>query len=473
MSVATADGRAHAPRQTAVIVAVGDELLGGAHPDLNGPWLAAELEELGVAVEHVHVVGDDERALAELVRELCAIHVLVVTTGGLGPTPDDVTRHAAAQALGVELEHHEPSWARIVALFADRGRVATEGNRRQALFPAGATVLENGRGTAPGFCLTTQRADGSRGLLASLPGPPGELQPMARAGLFPIVARTLIVEAERPVIGRLSLWGIGESDFAAAAGDWLDRRTDPVMGVCARAGVLVLKATSRGDGARERVDARLDELRARFAPQVVSSDHAELEETLVAELEAAGRTLAVAESCTGGRLAGALTDVPGSSAVFEAGFVTYANRIKSAVLGVSEDLLRSHGAVSAQVAAAMARGARDRAGADLAVSTTGVAGPGGGTDDKPVGLVYFGLATADGVVTLRRRFPAVGRERVRRYAVQQALALALWAVRGRLGELETERDPDLDAEFDDELEAGRALDASLGRDDAARETPKG
>jgi nicotinamide-nucleotide amidase len=432
------------PRQTAAIVAVGDELLGGAHPDLNGPWLAAELEELGIAVEHVHVVGDDELALAELLRELCAIHVLVVTTGGLGPTPDDITRHAAARALGARLEHHEPSWARIVALFAERGRVASDGNRRQALFPAGATVLENGRGTAPGFACATERADGSPGLLASLPGPPGELQPMARTGLFPRVALDLVVEAERPVVGRLSLWGIGESDFAAAAGDWLDRSTDPVMGVCARAGVLVLKATSKGDGARARVDARLDELRARFAAQLVSSDHAELEGTLVAELRAAGLRLAVAESCTGGRLAGALTDVPGASAVFEAGFVTYANHIKSSVLGVPEELLRTHGAVSAQVAAAMARGARERAGADLGVSTTGVAGPDGGSADKPVGLVIFGLATADGAFTLTRRFPAVGRERIRRYAVQQALALALWAVRGRLGELDLELDAGLD-----------------------------
>jgi len=424
-------------RGGAAVIAIGDELLTSGRADLNGPWLGERLEAAGLALERVEVLGDDEARVANAIEAALLRHRLVVTTGGLGPTLDDVTRQAAARALGAELVHDEASWQRIVGFFAERGRTAPEGNQRQALFPRGATVLANERGTAPGFCARAQNGS----FLFVLPGPPGEMRPMASAHLLPFVTAELVRREERPFAASAMLFGIGESDFADRAGAWLERDADPRMGVCAHGGVLEIKATAFGAGGADRARARIDELAARFADHFVAPEYSSLQAVLVRELGAAGATLATAESCTGGGVAAALTDVPGSSAVFEWGAVTYANRAKTAALGVPEDLLARVGAVSGEVAAAMATGARRASGCDWAVSTTGIAGPDGGSDEKPVGLVWFGLAGPDGRVhTLRRLFPRLAdRARIRRYATQAALGLALWGLRGRAEALGAER----------------------------------
>lgn len=430
-----------APRQgTAVLVSVGDELLGGAHPDLNSPWMAGELEDTGLETRHAHVVGDDEEQLAALVAQELEQHVLVVVSGGLGPTLDDVTRHAVARAVGRELAFDDEAWRQVRSTWERRGETPPETNRRQALVPRGAELFPNSCGTAPGFCVEVADARG-RALVACLPGPPNEYQAMAREQLLPRVAARLVDDARRPAVARGTLWGIGESSFADRAGDWLARDADPVVGVCARAGLLVLKALSRGPGADVRVELRMRELAERFAKHWVGPDHAPLEETLVRELGLRGLRLAVAESCTGGLVAGALTNVPGSSRVLERAFVTYSNASKSELLGVPAALIERHGAVSREVAATMARGARERSGADLAVAVTGVAGPDGGSAEKPVGRVEFALASADGTWTVGRTFPNFGRERIRRFAVHQALALVLWTVRGRRADLGTEAAP--------------------------------
>lgn len=424
-------------RGGAAVIAVGDELLTSGRADLNGPWLGARLEEAGVALEQVQVLGDDEAGVAAAIEAALARYRLVITTGGLGPTLDDITRQAAARALGAELVHDEASWQRIVGFFAERGRTAPEGNARQALFPVGATVLQNERGTAPGF--HARAAGGSH--LFVLPGPPGEMRPMATAHLVPFVARELVRTEEQPFCASAMLFGIGESDFADRAGPWLERGADPQMGVCAHGGVLELKATSTGPGGEERARARIDAVAERFAEHFVAPEYSSLQAVLVRELTARGASLATAESCTGGGVASALTDVPGSSGVFEWGAVTYANAAKTELLGVPEPLLERVGAVSGEVAAAMALGARRASGSDWAVSTTGIAGPGGGSESKPVGLVWLGLAGPDGeLFVLRRLFPRLAdRERIRRYAIQAALGLALWGLRGRAEALGAER----------------------------------
>lgn len=427
-------------KPTAVLVSVGDELLGGAHPDLDSPWLAGELEDVGVVVERVHVIGDHEQPLAELLAQCLDEHVLVVVSGGLGPTLDDVTRHAAARALGCELEHRDDAWRNVERLWVARGETPPEVNRRQALLPRGAELFENTVGTAPGFC-AWRESGASRSLLACLPGPPFEYQAMARAHLLPRVARDLVDPGSRPAVARGTLFGLGESAFAQAAGAWLERSADPLLGVCARHGLLVLKALSTGPGARERSDRRMAEVAARFERHWVAADHAPLEETLVAALVAHGARVAFAESCTGGLAAGAVTSVPGASRVLEQSVVTYSDASKSALLAVPPGLIARCGAVSPQVAAAMARGLAERSGASHTVAITGIAGPEGGSPQKPVGRVEFALADPDGLWTVRRTFPSTGRERIRRYAVQHALALVLWSLRGRRGDLGLEPAP--------------------------------
>lgn len=418
-------------------MSVGDELLGGAHADLNSPWMAGELEDAGLETRHVHVVGDHEDELAALVAHELERHVLVVVSGGLGPTLDDVTRHAVARAVGRELCFDDDAWRQVKSTWERRGETPPDANRRQALVPQGAELFPNSCGTAPGFSVEFEDARG-RALVACLPGPPVEYQTMAREQLLPRVAARLVDAARRPAVARGTLWGIGESAFADRAGAWLARDADPLVGVCARAGLLVVKALSCGPGAQARVDLRMAELAERFAKHWVGFDHAPLEETLVHELTARGLRLTLAESCTGGLVAGTLTSVPGSSAVLDRAFVTYSNASKSELLGVSSALIERHGAVSREVAAAMAHGARARSGADIAVAVTGVAGPDGGSPDKPVGRVEFALAAADGTWTVGRTFPNHGRERIRRFAVHQALALVLWTVRGRRADLGVE-----------------------------------
>jgi len=402
------------------LVATGDELVEGRHVDTNSSVIARALIDFGFEPRRFTVLGDDEDELARTLMDLARTHGAMILTGGLGPTLDDVTRHAAARAAGVELVQDDAVLAELRAMFERRGRTFSDANARQALFPRGAHVLPNPNGTAAGFALEI-----SGSLLCALPGPPREMRPMLVDHALPrIRARvTGLPSVERRMF---HLFGLPESAFADRAGEWMARGANPLVGVTASGGRLSVsvraEASTRADAQRIR-DARAAEIRERFADWIFSEDEPDLAAALGRELIARNVTISLAESCTGGLAAERLTRTPGISAVFESSFVTYANRAKTDLLGVDPALLVAHGAVSAEVAAAMARGAAERSGARLAASITGIAGPGGATPEKPVGLVHIGIC-ADGVVTTEeRRFLDLGRDLVRDFATNTAFDL--------------------------------------------------
>lgn len=407
-------------RRRAAVVAIGDELLAGEHADLNSGVIAAALQELGIETTRLVVLGDDAAALERTFRELCDEHPIVVASGGLGPTLDDVTREAAAAAAGVPLERDEAVLAALRELFLSRGRPFARSNERQAWFPRGAQIMPNARGTAAGFRVWVQG-----GMLAVLPGPPVEMKAMLEEELRPWLARTCGA-GPGLAVARFYLGGMPESVFADQVGDWMARDANPRMGVTAHFGVLrvTLRATAAGaEGARALLEARRAAFRERLGEAIFSESEPRIAFAVGERLVRRRLTLATAESCTGGLLAQQLTDVPGISAVYLEGQVTYANEAKIRRLGVSPALLDRHGAVSAEVAAAMAEGAARSSGARIGLSVTGVAGPEGGTADKPVGLVWFGLCVDGSTRTSDVRLPPLGRESVRMYAAHAALDL--------------------------------------------------
>lgn len=407
------------PRRAA-LVAIGDELVTGETLDTNSAWLSERLADIGIEVVRFTLLGDDERALERTFYELCNEFQIVIATGGLGPTLDDVTRHAAARAAGEPLELVPEVEDGLRERWAATGREMPAANLRQALFPRGAQVIPNDFGTAPGF-----RVWIAGGCLACLPGPPREMRPMAEQELLPWIVRTCGVTHVRRT-ARFFLYGLPESQFAELAGDWMDRVVTPRLGVCASGGVLTARlwVEASGDEQAECLLApRRAELRERFGRWLFSETDPDLARVLGAELIRRQLSIAVAESCTGGLVAARLTELPGISAAFREGWVTYTDAAKTARLGVPEELLEAHGAVSAEVAEAMAVGAAERSGARIALAITGIAGPGGGTAEKPVGLVWFGLCVDGRSRAVERRFPAVGRDLVRQFAANMALDL--------------------------------------------------
>lgn len=411
-------------------LSIGDELLTGRHPDLDAPHVARWLGERGFALGEVRVLPDDEALIVAALEELMARNDLVVTSGGLGPTLDDLSRHAVARAAGCELEEREEAWEQIAAWFRVRGIEPPANNRRQALIPAGARILENRHGTAPGFWLDVEGARHTVSIVA-LPGPPRELTGMLADGALAEFAERFGGPDQR-VRQELSLFGLSESVFAERVSDWMARDVDPTMGVSARDGILVVALSSSGPGARKRVDEALVAFHDRLGEYVFAEGDRRLDAVLAEALLASGTKIALAESCTGGRIAAALTRHAGVSAVFGEGAVTYANEAKHRTLDVPSAMLEAHGAVSPETAAAMARGIAERAGADLGLSVTGIAGPGGGSEDKPVGLVWFGVHWRGRTWVCERRFPPTDRERVRRFAEHTALHLGLCALSDRL-----------------------------------------
>lgn len=404
----------------AAVVAVGDELIEGRFPDTNSGEIARALYELGIDVDHFEVVGDDRRLLAETLARLGAGYGIVVASGGIGPTLDDVTREAAADAAEVELELDADVLDGLRERWSARGGEMPEANARQAMFPGGAQIMPNAVGTAPGFRVWVQG-----GTLAVLPGPPEEMRDMLVRELVPWIERTCGSGRGRAT-RHFYLAGLPESRFADLAGDWMRRGGLPRMSVTAHQGVLRVMLTSQAateDGARKQLEQRATEFRARFEESIFSEEEPLLERALAAELIRRELSIATAESCTGGLVARLLTDAPGVSSVFREGWVTYTNQAKCRRLGVRPELIERCGAVSEEVARAMAEGAARASGARIAVSVTGIAGPGGGSPEKPVGLVWFAVQV-DGVLTTREaRFAAVGREHVRLYAAHTALEL--------------------------------------------------
>lgn len=404
----------------AAVVAIGDELLAGDFVDSNSGEIARALAGLGIEVERFLVLGDDRPALAHAFWELARDYQIVVATGGLGPTLDDVSREAAADAARVPLETNALVLEGLRAMWSARGMEMPASNARQACFPAGAQIMPNTCGTAPGFRVWI---DG--GMLAVLPGPPREMRAMLEHDLLPWLERTCGRGPARAV-AQFHLAGLSESAFGDRAGDWMARDADPRMGVTAHQGVLrvTLRTTATTpEAARDRIALRAAEFRARFAEDLYSEDEPRLEFAVGRALIERGLAVATAESCTGGLVAKLLTDVPGISAVFREGWVTYSDAAKRERLGVPAELLERHGAVSEEVARAMAEGAARASGARLAVATTGIAGPDGGSPGKPVGLVWFGLCVEGSSRAVRVQFPAVGRDAVRRFAANRALDL--------------------------------------------------
>jgi len=374
----------------AEIVAVGDELLLGQVVNGNAACLGRVFAEVGVPVRWSSIVADDSGEIrAALARALQRASVIVFT-GGLGPTPDDVTKDAVAGFFGLELQHRDDLLEAIRAFYARIGRTMPESVRGQATFPRGANVIPNSLGTAPGMHITRDQRD-----IFILPGVPHEMESMTESYLVPWLRRNFGEGA--PISKTLQTTGIGESLILERLSD-LERIRELVhlAFLPSPTGVAVRMTAKAGDP--YEVDAQLAEaeglIRERIGEFVYAVGEQSLAEVIARILTNRAKTLAVAESCTGGLVAHTFTNIPGSSEFFERGFVTYSNRSKTELLGVSEELIEQHGAVSEEVARAMAEGARKQAGSDYALATTGIAGPDGGTPEKPVGTLWMAVADA-------------------------------------------------------------------------------
>ncbi|GJM22836.1 MAG: putative competence-damage inducible protein [Planctomycetota bacterium] len=423
-----------------VVLSVGDEILGGDILDTNARGLVQRVSARGMRCVAMACAGDTLASVEQAVRRALSDGELVLITGGLGPTRDDLTREGVAAAFELELEEHPE----FLESAQGGNKKLSAGGRRQAWFPMGAQILPNAQGTAPGFVLRRERADegesagrgesvargasaehGARGgvtqRVACFPGPPNELWPMCEAwldaefGAVPAVG----AGAMQPEL-RLRCCGVSESVVGELLADLMDT-SDPAcrVGITVSRGLLTVSV--RGSDA-DAMGIAQRTARERLGAAVYGDGDALLPEVVVQLLTERGERVALAESCTGGLLAGAITDVAGSSAVFEQGFVTYSNAAKVEHLGVPQALLDAHGAVSEEVAAAMATGVRERTGADYGLSVTGIAGPGGGSAEKPVGTVCFGMATRDSVHTRRVAWGG-DRVTVRLRSVQLALDL--------------------------------------------------
>ena len=425
------DGGAARPR--AAVVLTGSELVTGVIADANGPWLAQELTRLGLEVAQLLVVGDRPEDLAAALEHAARGCALVVTSGGLGPTADDLTAEVVAGFAGVELEFDAALHERIAAIVAGFPRrhqdtaARDAGTRKQALVPRGATVLEP-VGTAPG--LVVRPVGGP--LVVVLPGPPRELTGMWPAVLAAAPVAELLAGVPPAATRLLRYYGLPEAEIAATLRA-LEASSD-LSGVeittCLRHSELEVDLRAY-PGAEERLDGLADALAARHADRLVSADGTTTDELLARALLDAGLTVATAESCTGGLLSGRLIDRAGSSAYVLGGIVSYSNAAKTALLGVPAALIAEHGAVSPQVARAMADGARAALGADVGIGITGVAGPDGGTPDKPVGYVCLCATTASGAVVARDvRLPG-NRADVRDRSVDAGMHLLLRAATAR------------------------------------------
>jgi nicotinamide-nucleotide amidase len=402
----------------AEIIAVGSELLTPERLDTNSLYLTAELNKLGVEVVTKCVVGDDRGRLAEAVVRALDRSGIVILSGGLGPTEDDLTREAVAQATGRELVFHPEIAEALERRFAAMKRKMSEINKRQAFVIAGAEILPNDRGTAPGQWLSSNGA-----VAMLLPGPPHELKAMFEQQCLPRLTGIVPKQAIRNAFLRVT--GMPESDLDALIAPVYKKYPNVATTILAANGDLQVHLRARCDTEPE-AEALLAEvgppIESLLGDRLYSRNGDPLEVVVGGLLRQRNATLAVAESCTGGMLGARLTTVPGSSQYFAGGFITYSNALKRELLGVPAEMLESFGAVSAETAAAMAAGARARAGSTYAVSITGVAGPDGGTAEKPVGLVYLGIAGPEGDAVTHRRF--IGdRERIRVFTTQAALDL--------------------------------------------------
>jgi nicotinamide-nucleotide amidase len=411
---------------TAAVLSIGTELTRGELVNTNAAWLGEELTKLGFDVVEHTTVDDHLDRIVTLIRRFAEEHRVVIVTGGLGPTSDDLTTEAAAQAAEVELRRDEGIVEGIRQKFKAFGRVMPESNAKQGDFPEGAEILSNPMGTAPGFAMTL---GGARFFF--VPGVPREMKHIFVESIVPAIAA---LAEPRTYQVHLRTFGMTESGVAQALRGLEEEHEGLTLGYRAHFPEIEVKVHVRAESAAdaERAAGSIAEKARTILGDAVFGGRADsFPEVVGRALRDKGKTLAVAESCTGGRVGEMLTRVPGASDYLLLDAVVYANSAKEAVLAVNPDVLRAHGAVSAETAAAMAEGALRVAGADIAVSITGVAGPGGGTEDKPVGTIWFGLARkGEPTITKHRKLPW-GRDRVQTLSAYFALELVRRAALGR------------------------------------------
>ncbi len=409
---------------TAEIISVGTELLLGNILNTNAQYLSQELAQLGITVQRQSTIGDNHDRLAQFVQEAKSRCDLLVFTGGLGPTADDLTKETVAACFGDTLTFDETEWEKITAYFARTGRKAAPNNRKQAMVPVHGQKIENRCGTAPGAWF---EQEGRYAVL--MPGVPHEMRRM-----WAEQVRPLLLARQNCTICSLTLRVLGgESDLEYKMGDLL-QSANPTAAIYCKTGECEVRITARAE-----TEAQGEKMCRAYAKKfydllgdaVYDEDVAGLEETVVRTLRQQGLTIATAESCTGGLIAQRLTSVSGASEVFGSGFVTYSEAAKAALVGVDPAVIQQYNVVSAPVAAQMALGAARAAGAELAVSVTGVAGPTGGDALRPVGTVYLGAARGDKVYVQKLYVPRAGRELVRARAAQAALVMALRLAQGK------------------------------------------
>ncbi len=406
----------------AEIVAIGSELLTPWRQDTNSLHITERLNQLGVAVIFKTIVGDRQKHLIDAIRNALRRSDIVVIMGGLGPTEDDLTREAVAESLKIGLKRNPDLIAELYARFAARRMQVTRNNEKQADTLEGAVILENARGTAPGQMLDTVYGE-HRKLVMLLPGPPSELKPMFDEQCMPRLRDLL---PKRYIATRvLKAAMIGESAADARIAPIYQQYKDIETTILAHLGDIQLNLVC-GKPLLEAAQARVDELAGKIEEEledlIYSSQGETLEQIVLYYLEMRAATLSVAESCTGGLIAQRLTSISGASRSFAGGAVVYSNELKSEFAGVPPSLIERHGAVSREVAASLAEGIRERCDTTFGLGVTGIAGPGGGTEEKPVGLVYIGVSDGKSTEVVEKKFTG-DRNRIRQYASQQSLDL--------------------------------------------------
>jgi nicotinamide-nucleotide amidase len=409
------------------IINTGSELMRGLVLNTHSQWLGRQLADAGYPVTRQTAIPDTGPAIQQAVRESLERAEFIIVTGGLGPTSDDLTRDLIAGLLGKKLVVDDAILARLEAFFAQRGRPMPAGTKVQAQVPEGALVLENPNGTAPGLAMKANpnpfSADGKPAWLVMLPGPPREMRPMFINLVLPLLRREFPLKTDYACL-TLRTTGVAESlveeSIAGPLAPLIAAGLE--LGYCAHSGHVDVRLSAEGNSAKELVAKGEAVVRKQLGAQIFGTQDEQLHTVIVHLLKQRGETLVLAESCTGGHIANRITDVPGASAVFLAGMVTYSNEAKQNLLGVRAETLAQHGAVSEPVAREMAEGARARFHADYALAVTGIGGPDGGTTDKPVGTVFIALATPRHTFVLNpiNRFD---RETFKLVTCQQALDL--------------------------------------------------
>lgn len=407
------------------LLSIGNELLSGLTVDTNAAWISGQLAERGIPTVGILAVPDEIADTVEALRLAVSKADIVIVTGGLGPTDDDLTRQSLAQYLGVELQFRPELFESIAAFFRRRNFAMVDKNRIQAYLPIGTEAIPNSIGTAPGVFAHKDNA-----MIFCLPGVPSEMKIMFDDFIVPRVIQS--ADRQFVISRRLKCFGTGESMIAEKIGDMMLRGRNPLINCTVSDGVITLHiVATASDSSAAEVMIRKDQtlLCEMLGDWVYGTGDQTLAEVVGYRLSQAGKTIAVAESCTGGLIAKMLTDTPGSSRYFAYGWVTYGNQAKQSELGVDPALLNQYGAVSEPVVRAMAEGALRKSGADFAVAVSGIAGPEGGTEQKPVGLVYIGVATPDQTMVQESRF-LNSRPMIRRRTALTALNLVRLQIRG-------------------------------------------